>query len=167
MISYDELRFSVYIWLALVAASALLGLSACQSSAIAVHARAATATAGTLAAAGDVVDEARRQALDRVEQEYPNDPEHDEQLLAEDARWRPVGAALDLARNAQLAWVSSIHAAYLAGADVDLLGSLAPVASRAIMLYMGVIRLAASLGAELPEPPGVVLQLATGFGGAE
>lgn len=131
----------------------------CGASAVSMHARAAIGTAGVLAAAGTVADEARRQALDRVEAEHPTDPEHDAALIAEAARWRPAGATLDMARSAQLSWVAAVQAAHLAGGGAGLIPSLTPLAGRVAWLYAEAVRLFASLGTDLPTAPAVLLSL--------
>lgn len=148
----------------------LAGLSAiagCAGSPYAQHARAATITSASLAAVGGVADVARDAALDRVEAEHPMHGETRSAALdAEAARWQPVGAALDTARSAVLAWVESIDLARIAGDDGDLLPQLGVLAGRAALLYGEIARLLAALGVEdVPVLPGLVEGLAGSLGG--
>jgi hypothetical protein len=130
------------------------------------QARAATVSAGALTAGGDVIMAARAASLDRVEAQYPADPEHDAQVEIESARWRPVLEALDAARTGLLAWIDSLDLARMAGGGDDLLAPIAVVAARAVQLVVRAFDLAASLGVEdLPAIPPVVRQLADGFAG--
>lgn len=150
---------------ATIAACAWL-LAGCGAGAIGTHARAATATAGVIAATGTIADEAREAALDRVEREHPTDPEHDEALLAEAARWRPVGLSLDAARSALLTWIAALTAAQAAGEGDSLLLSLLPVAARVALLYESTIALLGALGVEgAPGLPDGLRALVLSVGG--
>lgn len=153
------------LWLFLVP-MLLLG---CGASAYSTHYRAATVVAGVHAAAGTVIDDARKSALDRVEREHPSDPEHDAELDREADRWRPLGVALDLARDAIGAWIDAVDLARAAGGDEgDLLAPLLALAARAVLLYERIAELAGALGVEdLPPLPPFVRALATStIGGA-
>jgi hypothetical protein len=130
------------------------------------QARAATISAGALSAGGDAVMAARAAALDRVEAAHPTDPEHDEQLDLEAARWAPVLEALDTARTALLTWIDSLELARLAGGGGDLLAPIATVAARAVQLVVRAFELAGALGVEdLPAIPPIVRGLVDGFAG--
>lgn len=139
--------------------------SGCGATALQTQARAATVTASTLTLAQQAVSDARSHALDRVEEEHPDDPEHDAAVLEEAARWRPVGAALDSARDALLTWVQSIELAHLAGSDGVELLDLVPLVARVVLLYADVVELSASLGVEIPALPAIVTSLASTYGG--
>lgn len=128
-------------------------LSGCGESQLSAQARAATITAGVLSAGGSMLDQARKDALDRVEAQYPNDPEHDTQLDLEAARWRPAGVAMDSARAALLTWIDSIELARVAGGDEDLIAPLIALGLRVIELYGQAVQVAAELGEELPTIP--------------
>jgi hypothetical protein len=123
-------------------------------SAIGDQARAATIVTGALSAGGDVVMDARGAALDRVEAQYPHDPEHDQQIETEDAHWRPVLTSLDAARDALLAWIDAIDLARIAGGGGDVLGPVITLAGRALALVTSAFAIATSLGVQgLPELP--------------
>lgn len=136
-------------------------VSGCGGGAIRVHAHAAAVTAGAVTVAGATVDDARAAALDRVEAEHPTDPEHDEELDREAARWRPVGIALDGTRTALHLWLDSLDLATRAGDD-DALPMLVPIAARVVRLYDDAARLATELGVTLPRLPTAVLALIGG-----
>lgn len=137
-------------------------LSGCGGGAIRMHAHAAAVTAGAVTVAGATVDDARAAALDRVEAEHPTDPEHDEQLELEAARWRPVGIALDGTRTTLLLWLDSLDLATRAEASDGVLDALLPLAARVVRLYDDAARLAADLGVTLPRLPTAVLALIGG-----
>lgn len=158
---------------ALIGLAALVALAhmctGCGASAFSAHYRSATIVAGVHAAAGTVIDDARSSALDRVEREHPTDPEHDAALEAEADRWRPVGAALDVARDAIGAWIDAVDLARAAGGDEgDLLAPLLALAARAVLLYERIAELAGSLGVDdlPPLPPFVRALAASTIGGA-
>lgn len=146
--------------LALVIGACAIG---CGPGAYVMQYRGATVLSGVHAAAGTVIDDARESALDRVEREHPTDPEHDAELDREAARWRPVSAALDAAREAIGAWIDAIDLARAAGGDPgDLLAPLLALAARAVLLYEQISRLAGALGIDdLPPLPPFLRALAT------
>jgi hypothetical protein len=118
------------------------------------QARAATIAAGALTAGGDVVMAARASALDRVEAEYPADPEHDEHLDVEAARGAPVLVGLDAGRSALLVWIDSLELAQAAGGGADLLAPVITLGMRTLRLVADAFALATSLGVEgLPTLP--------------
>jgi hypothetical protein len=118
------------------------------------NARAATITAGALTAGGDIVMAARAASLDRVEAQYPSDPEHDEQLELEAARWQPVLLGLDGARSALLVWIDSLELAQVAGGGGALLGPVITLGARTLRLIGDAFALASSLGVTgLPTLP--------------
>jgi hypothetical protein len=122
------------------------------------QAEGATVAAATITAGGDVVMAARDAALDRVEAQYPTDPEHDAQLELEAARWRPVLVALDAGREALLTWISALELAHAAGGGEGLLGPVISLGLRTLRLVSSAFELAAELGVEglpsLPTLPG-------------
>jgi hypothetical protein len=140
--------------------------SGCGASALQTHARAALVTTSAVETAGEVVDAARDDALDRVEAEHPVDPEHDRAVRAEASRWRPVGQALDATREALGSWVESIELARIAGdGSLDLV-DLLPMGARVLRLYDRVAALARELGARVPALPDGLSALLAAAGGA-
>jgi hypothetical protein len=121
---------------------------------VADQARAAIVTAGTLSAGGDMVMAARADALDRVEAEYPQDPEHDAQLRIEHARWQPVLVGLDAGAAALDTWIDAIDLARAAGGGEDVMQRLVALAGRAARLVSEALSLAAALGVDGLEPEG-------------
>jgi hypothetical protein len=150
----------------LLAVAALL-LAGCGGGAIQTQARAATVTASVLHAGVDVATDARRASLARVEAETEGQPVADrlEALRAERARWSPLGASLDAARQALLTWVASLELALAADEDEDTMPSLLQLALRVVLLYDQAAELAAALGADLPQLPEQVTALAASVGG--
>lgn len=142
-------------------------LAGCGSSAIGLHARAALITTSVHSAAGREVDSARGDALERIEEETRGQPvgARLEALRAERQRWAPIGAGLDGARDAIIAWVQALELARVAGAGDDLLAPLGALAARVALLYDDVQRLAAGVGLELPALPDAIRGLASGIGG--
>lgn len=138
----------------------------CGASPLMDQARAATVVTGLLTAGESVVRTARGQSLDRIEAQYPRDPEHDTQLELEAARWVPVGAALDTARSTLLMWIDAIDLARTAGGGTDVLGPVFSLAANAIQLVAHAFDLASSLGVQgVPTIPAPILSLAHSTGG--
>jgi len=136
----------------------------CGASAISVHARAALATAHVHRAAVTIVETARAESLDRVEAAHPVDPDHDEAVLAESARWRPALEALDAVAVAIRAWVDALDLARIAEVGDVGLAELLPLGARVLALLARVAALARSLGAEVPEVPAWLTGLLGGAG---
>lgn len=148
---------------ALIVATALaVTCSGCGRGALAVHARAGIATASVLGVAGEELDAARGRALDRVEEQYPEDPEHDAQLDAEAARWRPAGQALDAAKEALRSWLSAVDLARLADDGEAWLAPTLALVRRVLALYQRVAALSRDLGADVPPLPPFVTGLLGG-----
>lgn len=144
-----------------------LVLAGCGRTVLESNASAALISTSVHAAAGGEIDVARRASLTRVEAETEGQPvaARLEALRAERARWEPVGAALDAARDAIITWVQALELARAAGGDDGLLGPLGTLAGRVALLYDDVARLATALGVDVPALPAVVRGLAQGIGG--
>jgi hypothetical protein len=139
--------------LAAAIAAASTGLVGCANP-VRDQAQAATVSAASLTAGGDVIMAARSAALDRVEAQYPTDPEHDAQLDLEAERWRPLLAALDGAREAILTWISALELAHAADAGAELMAHVLTLGLRAVRLVAAAFEIATSLGVEdLPTLP--------------
>jgi hypothetical protein len=137
----------------LLAAAISSGLVGCANP-VRDQAQAATVSAASLTAGGDVIMAARSAALDRVEAQYPTDPEHDAQLDLEAERWRPLLAALDGAREAILTWISALELAHAADAGAELMAHVLTLGLRAVRLVAAAFEIATSLGVEdLPTLP--------------
>lgn len=133
-------------------AVALLLVAGCGASGLTSQAQAIHVTAGTLGVAGDTIDAARAQDLDGATTQV--------ELRERAARWEPVGAALDTARTALLAWHEAVSvAALLERTDLDLSYFLGFVL-RLVLAYEDVARLSRALGADVPPLPRLVLELA-------
>lgn len=139
--------------------------SGCGASAYGTHARGATVAAASLSTVGSVVDAARDEALDRVEVEHPTrGPERNAALEAEAARWEPVGAALDAARAAVLAWVGAIELAQIAGDSGDSIPALLRLAARVALLYDRLVAVVQTVGiTDVPPLPDVLRAIAQGW----
>jgi hypothetical protein len=132
----------------------------CGSNAVQIHTAAIQTTALAHAGVFASVDAARDVALDAVEAEHPTQgPERNAALDAEAGRWRPAGAALDSIRTALLLWLDAVEAA---SEDDDLWDDVLPLVARLAQLWGDVVRLAGTLGLELPSLPPVVAALAGG-----
>jgi hypothetical protein len=156
--------------LAVVFAALMLGgagvlasmLTGCAQTDIQRHAQAALVVSATMRVAGDVMDTARAEALDRVEAAHPTDPEHDIELEREAERWRPAGQGFDTARAALLTWIESIELARIAGeSDVDI-AALRPFAGRVVTLYSRTAAMLRDLGVDLPVIPAMIVALLGG-----
>jgi hypothetical protein len=153
----------VTAWAAILALALLA--SGCGASAVGLHARAAQATAAVVASTGIVADAARDASLDRVQAEHAASPAevHDAAVIAEAARWEPLGAALDATRSALLVWIESVQLAHVAGTDDVSLAALLPIAARVVLAYEAIAGMLASLGVEgAPPLPAEVRALAQG-----
>lgn len=152
----------ILFWLVALAMIALVG---CGAGSLRVHAGAVVATAGVHRVAFASIDTARDAALDQVEAEHPTaGPERAAAIRAEAARWTPIGAALDGVRTLLQTWAQTLELVRLAESDeLELDRALLPLAARAVVLWDVVVRLAGSLGVELPALPDGVRKLALVF----
>lgn len=138
-------RLALIAWLALA--------SGCASSAVQQHARASVLVSSALVTAGGAVDAAFDAELEAAQDDAAIDQV--------EARWKPVGAAFDLARETVNAWNDAIDAAFIAQApDADVFAILYPFLARAILLYEKIAELSQSLGVDVPRLPSIVTQLA-------
>jgi hypothetical protein len=139
----------------------LLSSGGCGADPLMNQARTAAVVLGFLTTGESVVRSARGAALDRVEAQYPHDPEHDEQLDLEAARWVPAGAALDSARSALLMWIDAIDLARIAGGGGDAITPVLSLMSNTIQLLAHALDVASSLGVQgVPIIPAPILSLA-------
>lgn len=155
----------------LVAAAAmLLSLSGCGASTVQIHARAAEASGVVLREAKDVLIEARREALERVERETYGGELTDEQrvaaIQAEMARWEPAVAGMNVVIEADHTWVESIALAHALGNGDSSAPSLLRLALRVPSLYTVVADLVEALGVDRwPALPDFVAMLGPSIGG--
>lgn len=157
------MRSRLFLGAALAAMGLALALAAtgCGPNALRDNARAALVVTAAVETAGDSVDAARTERLDRVEAAVANSPDREAIVRREAARWEPVGAALDACRDAVLTWVESLELARVAGGDGLGFEDFVPLVLRVVLLYDDVARLATSLGVEVPELPAFVRALAS------
>lgn len=154
--------------LRMLAWAAILGsiayLTGC-GSAVQASARACSAATLVVSTAGGAVDEARDAALDAVEEAHPQiGPERSAALDAEDAKWRPVGVALDMTRAALRGWLDATTIA-AAGADLDV-PRLLRIVRDVLRLYESIVTAAEELGIDdLPSMPQEVRDLVVALGG--
>lgn len=141
----------------------------CTRSQIQVQAEAAAITAAVHSAGGAIVDERRAASLAEVEDTTMGQPV-DERLAAlnaERARWAPVGVALDASRRSLLLWLDSLDVALVAESGDDVAGSLLTLGAQVLLSWSEAVRVAAELGAVLPELPEWVVSLIQTRAGAE
>lgn len=148
----------------LLALALVMGLaSGCGASVYRTHSTAIVTVASLHSVAYAARDAARDAALDAVEAEHPaHGDERTAALRAEDARWRPSGAALDGMRAALGVWVEALDAAHRSElGESDLIALLTPVAARVVQLTQAVIEGLRVLGVEgVPDVPPLVMALA-------
>lgn len=138
----------------------------CDRSDLRTHAALVIATSGGHEVAGAAIDQARSDALDRVEVEHPtNGPERTAALREEDARWRPAGVALDGIRTILGSWSQSLEVALLADTGEDVSTAMLPFAARIVVLWDDLSRFAEELGVTIPRLPEGVRSLALLFAG--
>lgn len=140
-------------------------VAGCGSGAIGQHARAALALHHIHAASRVVIESSREADLDRVERDYPTDPEHDAQLELAGARWRAVTVALDGAGEAIRGYGEAITLARIANAGDVALVDVLPLGARVVALLARVAALVRELGVELPPLPPWVTGLLAVAGG--
>lgn len=147
-----------------ILALACLMLAACSPSAFGTHYQAITVLTSARSVGYSSITAARATELDTAEEAHPmRGPERDAALDSVATRWAPVGAALDGMLSALETWTASVMAARAADEDEDLLQPLATVVGRVAQLYADVVRLAGTLGVELPALPSFVTSLLGGL----
>ncbi len=151
----------------LLTAIAALYCTGCGATAVQRSANASLITGGVLVTAGGIVDAARDEALDAVEERHPQlGPERNAALDVEAARWRPFGHAFDLARGMLNSWNDANEQAQISGSNDDAVwAAVKPIVLQLEAHYNEAANIARALGHNVPPLPPVLVSLLIMLGG--
>ena len=141
----------------------------CGGEGLQIHARAAMVTGAVLGQAGELLVQARGDALDGVVVRTEGMPREDRlaTLVAAEAAWQPAIVAYEGARLALVAWIESISLANAAGGDEDVMGHVVAMVGRLLGSWDPFAASMRALGVDIPALPDALRDLALVLGGGD